>query len=106
MYYDYDLAGKRLLKHAASERNEYLYHGAFVSYDDSPRRGAEKSKIVRGASPKKFRKYFKQLLSISDEQGKDYVFLTAWNEWGEGAFLEPDVIEGFGYLEAIKDCLL
>lgn len=106
MYYDYDLAWKRLLKHAASERNEYLYHGAFVSYDDSPRRGAEKSKIVRGASPKKFRKYFKQLLSISDEQGKDYVFLTAWNEWGEGAFLEPDVIEGFGYLEAIKDCLL
>lgn len=31
--------------------------------------------------------------------------MTAWNEWGEGAYLEPDTQFGMGYLEALKDIL-
>lgn len=29
--------------------------------------------------------------------------LNAWNEWTEGSYLEPDTVNGFGYLEAIRD---
>ncbi|KAA4688655.1 glycosyl transferase, partial [Bacteroides intestinalis] len=37
------------------------------------------------------------------DQGKEYLFITAWNEWGEGAFIEPDEINKMSYLDAIKE---
>lgn len=100
-YYSYDTIWRRIIKNAKeTTKNEYL--GAFVGYDDSPRRSI-RGKIVKGASPYKFKKYLSQLLRISNNQGKEFVFITAWNEWGEGAFLEPDTINKYDYLAVIKE---
>ena len=83
-----------------SSKNEFL--GAFVNYDDSPRR-SRKGKIVKGASPQKFKKYLSKLIKISTKQDKDFIFITAWNEWGEGAYMEPDNINKYEYLYVIKE---
>ncbi|MDR0726172.1 MAG: hypothetical protein LBF59_09245, partial [Prevotellaceae bacterium] len=32
--------------------------------------------------------------------------INSWNEWVEGGYLLPDMLNGFGYLEAVKDVIV
>ena len=34
------------------------------------------------------------------------IFLFAWNEWGEGGYLEPDEVEEYKRLEAVREALI
>lgn len=100
-YYNYDTIWKRIIENAENTSpKEFL--GAFVCFDDSPRRSI-KGRIVKGASPKKFHDYLSKLIEISERQGKEFIFITAWNEWGEGAYLEPDTIHTYDYLNIISE---
>lgn len=102
--YRYDSIWNQILTTAIHSKDKKLFYGGFVGYDDSPRRG-KRGKIIRGASPEKFECYLGKLLEISSDQGKEFIFLTAWNEWGEGAYLEPDKTNGYAYLSAVKKAL-
>lgn len=99
--YDYDRVWKRILLDAYIHRKENLFFGGFVNYDDTPRRGQE-GKIIINSQYEKFEKYLRKLCRVCRENHKEYLFLTAWNEWGEGAYLEPDKDNGYNYLEALK----
>lgn len=102
--FNYDKVWKRLLKNARRCKDNSTFYGGFVGYDDTPRRG-KKGRIVLGQTSEKFEKYMTELLKISNRQNKKFVFLTAWNEWGEGAYLEPDTENGYAYLEALKNAV-
>lgn len=102
LIYSYDKVWRKIIKNASRRNGKNDWHGAFVSYDDTPRRGKQ-GRIVIGATPEKFEKYLRQLVSICNEQKKEFIFLTAWNEWGEGATLEPSEKYGNLYLEAIAN---
>lgn len=99
--YKYDDVWEKILRNASRSGRDKLYYGGFVGYDDTPRRG-KRGAVILGQTPEKFQKYLDQLYSISQSQGKEFIFLTAWNEWGEGAYLEPDTTDGYAYLEAVK----
>jgi hypothetical protein len=39
---------------------------------------------------------------LADPKGPRILNVNCWNEWTEGSYLEPDTVNGTGYLEAVK----
>jgi hypothetical protein len=74
-----------------------------VDWDTTPRLGRS-AIIFDGATPQAFEDCLKRIvhdqLVIPHEER--FVFINAWNEWGEGMYLEPDTKFGKGYLEAVE----
>jgi len=99
--FDYDTIWNDIITNAKKDTDGKIYHSGFVSYDDSPRRGV-RGTIVINSSAEKFGRYVKELRRISSSQDKEFIFLTAWNEWGEGAYLEPDKNSNFDFLNSLS----
>ena len=101
--YSYDDAWKRIL--ALKPTDNKLMPGAFVDWDNTPRYKSRAS-IFQGATPEKFEQYLtQQICHARDDYKKDMIFMFAWNEWGEGGYLEPDEKYGYGMLEAVHNAL-
>ena len=98
---DYKLLNEKML-HTTHEKNHFRM--VFADFDDSPRRNT-RAVVMKGSTPKRFGRYLRRTLQLSRQEGNDYVFLNAWNEWGEGNYLEPDVRHGYKYLKEIKAAL-
>lgn len=78
------------------------FRGIFVNYDDTPRRN-ERARIIRGSSPKRFGNYLCETIKKSRQERNNYIFINAWNEWGEGAYLEADKRYGYAYLKKVLE---
>ncbi len=82
--------------------NEGHNLGMFVGWDNTPRRGIETQLIFENNTPDVFEQYFEIQYKRSIERNNKFLFINAWNEWGEGTYLEPDVKNKMEYLEAVK----
>ncbi len=80
------------------------YYGGFVDYDDTPRRGKAGLCAV-GASPEKFEENLYKLAVKNIVLKNQWLFINAWNEWGESNYLEPDENNKYGYLEAVRNVM-
>lgn len=75
-----------------------VYKGTFTMWDNTPRRDY-KGLVYLNTTPKLFEE---SLIKIKETSADDFVYINAWNEWGEGCYLEPDEVNKYDYLEAIK----
>lgn len=97
--FDFARVWKRIISSYNKEDN--IFPGAYVGYDDTPRRGGN-GEVHLGAKPDVFGAYFKELVKKCGNDQKDYIFITAWNEWAEGAYMEPDETYACQWLDEIR----
>ena len=103
--YDYDTVWEHVVR-IRPEQGLATFPGAFIDWDNTARY-KKRATIYRGGSPERFKKRLRELVSTMPERGlpENFIFLNAWNEWAEGAYLEPDERYGYQYLEAVRDVL-
>ena len=99
----YDKAWHEILK--MQPRDEKMIPGAFVNWDATPRH-KRRGSFYLGVTPEKFKKYLSaQIKRAKEVYHKDMLFMFAWNEWGEGGYLEPDEQNGYQMLESVREAL-
>lgn len=72
------------------------------SWDNEARRPG-RGTTFSGSTPAKYEDWLRRSIAFARKHpvnGESMVFVNAWNEWGEGAYLEPDVHFGSAYLNA------
>jgi hypothetical protein len=81
-----------------------------IGWDDTPRFPAKgiKDVVHYNNTPQSFAALLSKAKLYADnhpEQPK-LITINAWNEWVEGSYLLPDMLNGFGYLEAVKEVIV
>jgi hypothetical protein len=97
------------------------YLNVTMGWDSSPRSGAVTSSywmahqspypfgpVMVKNTPYQFKKYLAKAKSLTmlKPQNQRIIIINSWNEWGEGSYLEPDLVNGMKYLNAIKDVFI
>lgn len=74
-----------------------------IGWDNSPR--IVRSAKVRNNTPAAFAKALRQARDYVDARPNltPLITINSWNEWTETSYLQPDNVNGYGYLEAVKE---
>lgn len=84
-----------------------VYPAVMPMWDNSARRNF-RGTIFHGSTPELYAQWLSDVVrSVRQRHNLDekLVFINAWNEWGEGAYLEPDQEYGYAYLDATYEAL-
>ena len=85
-----------------------VFVGLFTEWDNSPRRYNRGASIMQ-SSPENYKQWLSDLIRWTKENHSNpeeqFIFVNAWNEWAEGAHLEPDTYYGYAFLQQTRDAL-
>ncbi|MFC1811396.1 glycoside hydrolase family 99-like domain-containing protein, partial [Thermodesulfobacteriota bacterium] len=104
-FHDYEAIWRQIVE-IRPEQKLTTFPGAYVDLDNTARY-KNRARIIHGATPEGFSKWLSKLVDSMPQRNlpDNFIFLNAWNEWSEGAYLEPDERFGYQYLEAVKQVL-
>ena len=75
------------------------FRGVMVGWDNTPRR--KESTVFVNSTPDQYGRWLRKMIEITKNKPnpeKRLVFINAWNEWAESAYLEPDFDMGYAFL--------
>lgn len=92
---------------SSAKRDEFvdfpLIRTVFPSWDNDSRRPG-RGTIVAHSTPEAFAGWLDWAVQQAENQpvyGENIVCVNAWNEWAEGAYLEPDIHFGAAYINTL-----
>lgn len=89
------------------ENESRRFPAAFPGWDNEARKPG-RGHCFHGARPSLFHRWFDAAAKHVIEHlpaNERLVFINAWNEWGEGAYLEPDRRFGYANLAAVAEVI-
>ncbi|HMS83260.1 MAG TPA: glycoside hydrolase family 99-like domain-containing protein [Nitrospira sp.] len=97
---------------ARSEKYQHpqyrLFRGVCPAWDNTARR-KNRSTVFLHSTPSLYKRWLKNAIQDTEKrfatQDERLIFVNAWNEWAEGAYLEPDARYGYAYLQATRNAL-
>jgi glycosyltransferase involved in cell wall biosynthesis/ubiquinone/menaquinone biosynthesis C-methylase UbiE len=100
--YDYKKVAENLLNHPAGDFT--LFHGVMPSWDNTARRQKHGTIWTRSDPQVYCRWLHRAVLKTRQYPNPDerLVFINSWNEWAEGAHVEPDERYGYAWLNATR----
>lgn len=87
--------------------NYTIFKACFPSWDNSPRKTYSHGFCFE-MSDGMFERWLSDIIKWTKEnnpKNQQYIYINAWNEWAEGAMLEPDIRNGYKNLNIVKTCL-
>jgi len=81
-----------------------------IGWDDTPRFPAKgiHDVVHYNNTPQSFAALLSKAKLYADSHPEQprLITINAWNEWVEGSYLLPDMLNGFGYLEAVREVII
>lgn len=74
------------------------------NWDHTPRSGA-KGEVLLDSTPSNFQKLAEVVIGEVMKKENKIIMLKSWNEWGEGNYMEPDLLYRKGYINSLKNAL-
>lgn len=99
---------RKIVNNYCTEKNKQqnVFPQILVGNDRTPRAGRN-AIIYANAKPEYFYEGAKKAIDIVQNKDEEHriIFLNSWNEWGEGAYMEPDLKYGKGFIKALRKAL-
>lgn len=84
------------------------FRTVFPRWDNTPRKAYSGALVFDGTTPEVYGRWLDYAVKDTKEKfagDERLVFVNAWNEWAEGAMLEPDRRYGYAYLDVTRAVL-
>lgn len=94
-------------KNYSLDNDHPVYRGTMLSWDNSARK-KRNYHVWKGYTPQLFYKWNRIAINYTRRHfpaDKRFIFINAWNEWGEGTYLEPDNKYGFAAINALSKAI-
>ena len=99
--YDYGQMAQNMLR--KPQPGYKRFPGVTPAWDNSARR-KQQATIITDSTPAKYEEWLSEVVErfVPYSPEENFIFINAWNEWAEGAMLEPSERCGDAYLRAFR----